>query len=271
MRLRNKVAVITGAGSGFGKATAERFAGEGAQLVLADINEETVKRVTEAVRACGGEASHIVVDVTRLENCQSMVQQALDQYGRMDILLNNAGIPMAPTLTEEVSNALWEKLLAVNITSVLHGCQAAIPQMKRQGSGVIINTASTAAVRPRPGLVVYAASKGTVVAFTKGLALELAPSKIRVNAISPVAGDTPMLTGFMEPGTDSEEGRRRFTASIPAGSVDPAPGRGQCSTLSSQRRGGSRDGYQPRGRWRPRPLGARISRSASSTSGEVHN
>ena len=128
MRLRNKVAVITGAGSGFGKATAERFAGEGAQLVLADINEETVKRVTEAVRACGGEASHIVVDVTRLENCQSMVQQALDQF-----LLNNAGIPMAPTLTEEVSNALWEKLLAVNITSVLHGCQAAIPQMKRQG------------------------------------------------------------------------------------------------------------------------------------------
>ena len=217
MRLRNKVAIITGAGSGFGKATAERFAGEGALLVLADINEETVKRVTEAVRVNGQKASHIVADVTRLEDCRSMVKQALDQYGHLDILLNNAGIPMAPTLTEEIPNALWEKLLAVNITGVLHGCQAAIPQMKRQGSGVIINTASTAAVRPRPGLIAYAATKAAVVAFTKGLALELAPAKIRVNAISPVAGDTPMLTGFMEPGADPEEGRRRFTASIPLG------------------------------------------------------
>ena len=215
MRLKNKVAVITGAGSGFGKATAERFVQEGAQLGLADINGEAVKQVAENIRASGGKVFYTRVDVAKLKDCQQMVQQAIDHYGRIDVLFNNAGIPMPPTPTEEVSEEFWEQLLAVNISGVFHGCQAAIPQMRRQESGVIINTASTAAVRPRPGMVAYAATKGAVVVFTKGLALELAPARIRVNAISPVAADTPMLTGFMQPGTDTEQARQAFISSIP--------------------------------------------------------
>ena len=215
MRLRKKIAVITGAGSGFGKAAAERFAQEGAQLVLADINGESVGQVTEEIRANGGTASHLCVDVSSRKDCHRMVQQAVERHGRLDILFNNAGIPMASTPTEEVSDELWERLLAVNVSGVFWGCQAAIVQMKRQKGGVILNTASTGGVRPRPGLVAYAATKGAVIVFTKALALELAPAKIRVNAISPVAADTPMLPGFMKAGADFEEQRRALIASIP--------------------------------------------------------
>ncbi|WP_089718788.1 glucose 1-dehydrogenase [Candidatus Entotheonella palauensis] len=222
MRLQNKIAVITGAASGFGKATAIRFAREGARVVLVDLNESGAQAVAADIRRADGEAIAVGGDVTQLADCRRMVQEAVANYGQLDVLFNNAGVPMAPTPIEEVSDGLWEKLWSVNVTGVLHGCQAAIPQMKEQGHGVIINTASTSGVRPRPGLVAYAASKGAVITFTKGLALELAPAKIRVNAISPVAADTPMLPGFMSSDADFESARQAFIATVPLGRLTQA-------------------------------------------------
>ncbi|HEY8476114.1 MAG TPA: glucose 1-dehydrogenase [Chloroflexota bacterium] len=217
MRLANRVAVITGAASGFGKASAEVFAREGARVVAVDLNESAGQAAVEAIRAAGGEAVFVRADVSVPADAEAMVRAALERYGRLDVLFNNAGIPMSPTPTEDVSDDLWERLFAVNVRGVWLGCRYAIPVMKAQGGGVIVNTASTAGVRPRPGLVAYAATKGAVITFTRALALELAPHKIRVCAISPVAADTPMLTGFMKPGTDPEEGRKAFLATIPLG------------------------------------------------------
>ncbi len=217
MRLQDKVTVITGAASGFGLATAKCFANEGAKVVLADLNETGAQAAANEIQSAGGNAIAVGGDVAELDDCRRMVQQAVAHYGRLDVLFNNAGTPMAPTPIEEVPEVLWEKLWSVNVTGVLHGCQAAIPQMKQQGSGVIINTASTSGVRPRPGLVAYAASKGAVITLTKGLALELAPAKIRVNAISPVAADTPMLPGFMSSDANFEAARQAFIATVPLG------------------------------------------------------
>ncbi|MCL6516846.1 glucose 1-dehydrogenase [Alicyclobacillus sp.] len=216
MRLQDKVAIITGAASGIGKGTAELFAEEGAVVVVADLPTSRGEEVAAAIRERGGRAEFAAVDVTDAAQVQALVDGVASRYGRIDILYNNAGLPQAFTPIEEVTEAYFERLIAVNVKGVFLGSRAAVPYMKKQGNGVILATASTAGVRPRPGLNVYSATKGAVIAFTKALALELAPFGIRVNAINPVATDTPMLPGFIGD-QDLETGRQNFLRTIPMG------------------------------------------------------
>jgi 3-oxoacyl-[acyl-carrier protein] reductase len=222
--LKDKVVVITGAGSGIGRASALEFAREGAAgVVAADLRAAAARETAALIEAEGGRAVWVEADVSRAEGPRAAVEAALAGFGgRLDVLFNNAGLPMAFTPIEEVSEAHWDRLFEVNVKGVYHGVQAALPYMRRQGGGVILNMASTAALRPRPGLSAYCATKAAVVGLTKALALELAPHRIRVVAICPVATDTPMLPQFIgvERGADEEEGRRRFIASIPWGRLN---------------------------------------------------
>ncbi len=219
MRFKDRVAVITGAASGIGRATALAFAAEGARVVVADINEAGGLETVRAVKDRGGEAVFVRADVSREEDAEGMVRAALNTYGQLDVMFNNAGIPMVPTPAEAISAELFDRIFAVNVRGVFFGCKYAIPVMRAQGRGAIINTASTAGIRPRPGMLAYAASKGAVITLTKALALELAPYGIRVNAVAPVATDTPMLPVFF--GADNpEESRRRFLESIPLGRLN---------------------------------------------------
>jgi 3-oxoacyl-[acyl-carrier protein] reductase len=217
-RLQGLVSVITGAGSGIGRAAALAFAQEGACVVAADLNLETAGATAEAIRAGGGSAEAVQVDVTNRQEAEHMVSVAIERFGRLDVLFNNAGLPQAFTLLEDSDDALFERIMAVNVKGVFNGCRAAIPSLKAQGGGVILNTASTAGIRPRPGLAIYNASKAAVISLTKTLAVELAPHHIRVVSICPVATDTPMLPTFL--GADQAEGRQRFIATIPWGRLN---------------------------------------------------
>ena len=222
MKLQGLVAVITGAGSGIGRASALAFAEEGACVLVADLNPASADETAEQVRTAGGNADTAQVDVTNGEQVEAMVQRAVDRFGRIDVLFNNAGLPQAFTPFEESTDALFDRIMDVNVRGVFYGCRAAIPRMKAQGGGVILNTASTAGIRPRPGLAVYNASKAAVITLTKTLAVELAPHRIRVVSICPVATDTPMLPSFIgvEQGADEAEGRRRFISTIPWGRLN---------------------------------------------------
>ena len=219
MRLENKVALVTGAGSGIGRASAELFACEGARVVVADLSVEAGESTVEGIRRAGGDAIFVQADVSMAADAEKMVRAATDTYDRLDVLFNNAGIPMGFTPIEEIEDEFFDRMMAVNVRSVHLGCRYAVPVMKRQGGGVILNTASTAGIRPRPGLSAYAASKGAVIILTKALALELAPFKIRVVSINPVATDTPMLPGFFGQ-MDPREARERFIASVPMGRLN---------------------------------------------------
>ena len=216
MRLANKVAIITGAGSGMGRASACLFAKEGAKVSVVDINVAGGQQTVELIKRSGGVAQFINADVAKASDVERMVQATVNAYARLDILFNNAGVPMSFTPIEEVSEELYDKILAVNLKGIFLGCKYATPIMKKQGGGVIINTASIAGLRARPGLNVYCASKGGAILLTKAVAIELAPYNIRVNAINPVATDTPMLPGFIGD-RDLEEGRKAFIATIPLG------------------------------------------------------
>ena len=216
MRLADKVAIITGAGSGMGRASACLFAKEGAKVSVVDINVAGGQQTVELIKRSGGVAQFINADVAKASDVERMVQATVNAYARLDILFNNAGVPMSFTPIEEVSEELYDKILAVNLKGIFLGCKYATPIMKKQGGGVIINTASIAGLRARPGLNVYCASKGGAILLTKAVAIELAPYNIRVNAINPVATDTPMLPGFIGD-RDLEEGRKAFIATIPLG------------------------------------------------------
>jgi 3-oxoacyl-[acyl-carrier protein] reductase len=216
MKLQNQVAIITGAASGMGKATAELFAAEGAAVIVADLPASAGESVAADIVQSGGQAKFIPVDVTDPNQVENLVETVVREYGQVDILYNNAGLPMKFKPIEEVSDAYYERMMAVNVKGVFLGCRAVAPHMKKRRKGVILSTASTSGVRPRPGLNVYAASKGAVIALTKSLALELAPYGIRVNCINPVATDTPMLNEFIGDG-DIEAGRAAFLKSIPLG------------------------------------------------------
>ena len=219
-RLRDLVAVITGAGSGIGRVSAVEFAREGASVVAADLRG--ADQTADEVLSAGGRAEAVSVDVTSYDQVERMVQTAVDRFGRIDVLFNNAGVPQAFTPFEESTDALYARIFDVNVKGVFYGCRAAIPRMKQQGGGVILNTASTAGIRPRPGLAVYNASKAAVINLTKTLAVELAPHRIRVVSICPVATDTPMLPSFIgvPQGADEAEGRKRFIATIPWGRLN---------------------------------------------------
>ncbi|PKP68973.1 MAG: 3-oxoacyl-ACP reductase [Alphaproteobacteria bacterium HGW-Alphaproteobacteria-4] len=210
MRLQGKTAVVTGAGSGFGAGIARRFAAEGARVMLADINLEAA----EAVAAeCDGLAQ--VVDVSNDASVAAMAAAAIAAWGQIDILVNNAGITHLPQPMEEVGEAEFDRILAVNAKSVYLTARHIVPMMKAARTGVILNVASTAGVSPRPKLSWYNASKGWMITATKAMAVELAPYGVRVNAINPVAGETPLLKSFM--GEDTPEIRAKFLATIPLG------------------------------------------------------
>ncbi|MBI4608075.1 MAG: SDR family oxidoreductase [Candidatus Rokubacteria bacterium] len=220
MKLNGKVAVVTGAGSGIGQATALLFAAEGARVACVDINEATAKRSVEQIEKAGGQGVAVSADVSTAAGNQAMVERALAQWGRLDILYANAGVPQSPIPVEELDEALFDRIMAVNVKGVFLGVKHAVPVMKRQGSGVILITASTAAIRPRQGIQAYGASKGAVIALTKALALELARHRIRVVAIAPVATDTPMLPAFMGKAAVDDKGREAMVRTIPLGRLN---------------------------------------------------
>ena len=212
MRLKDKTAIVTGAGSGFGKGIAIRFAKEGARVGVIDINAEAAREVAGQI---GNSAFAMEADVSIDGDVSRMVQEALDRWGQLDILVNNAGTTHRNQPMTEVTEEEYERIFAVNVKSVYLGARHVVPVMKKQGFGVILNVASTAGVRPRPGLVWYNTSKGAMMTATKAMAIELAGEKIRVNAINPVAGETGMLHLFM--GEDTPEKRAQFISSIPLG------------------------------------------------------
>ncbi len=212
MRLKDKTAIVTGAGSGFGKGIAMRFAKEGARVGVIDINAEAAREVASQI---GDSAFAMEADVSIDRDVSRMVQEALDRWGQLNILVNNAGTTHRNQPMTEVTDEEYERIFAVNVKSVYLGARHVVPVMKKQGFGVILNVASTAGVRPRPGLVWYNTSKGAMMTATKAMAIELAGEKIRVNAINPVAGETGMLHLFM--GEDTPEKRAKFISSIPLG------------------------------------------------------
>jgi 3-oxoacyl-[acyl-carrier protein] reductase len=211
-RLDGKTAVITGAASGFGKGMAERFAAEGANVVVADLNQLGAETIATAI---GENALAIRTDVSRRADVEAMCQAAMDRFGRIDIMVNNAGFTHRNGSLLDVDEETFDLIGAVNMKAIYHATLCVVPLMERQGSGVIINTASTAGLRPRPGLTWYNASKGWAITATKSMAVELAPKNIRVNCLCPVAGETGMLGLFM--GEDTPQKREQFKASIPLG------------------------------------------------------
>lgn len=210
MTLEGKTAIVTGAGSGFGAGIARIFAREGAQVMVADINESAASAVAEEI---GGMAQ--VVDVANGASVAAMAEAARESWGRIDVLVNNAGITHLPKPMEEVTEEEFDRVLAVNAKSVYLTAREIVPGMKAAGAGAILNIASTAGLSPRPRLNWYNASKGWMVTATKTMAVELAPHGIRVNALCPVAGETPLLASFM--GEDTPEMRAKFLSTIPLG------------------------------------------------------
>ena len=210
MRLDGKTALVTGGGSGFGAGIARKFAAEGARVLVADINADAAREVASRI---GGIAA--VVDVSDNASVAALAYEAADALGDIDILVNNAGITHLPQPMEEVSEADFDRVLAVNAKSVYLTAHHFVPAMKARRSGVILNIASTAGRSPRPNLNWYNASKGWMITATQTMAIELAPHGIRVNALNPVAGETPLLPSFI--GGDTPENRARFLSTIPLG------------------------------------------------------
>ncbi|MDT2057775.1 MAG: SDR family oxidoreductase [Planktomarina sp.] len=210
MRLKGKTAIVTGGASGFGAGIARKFAAEGAQVLVADLD---IKGAQVIATEIGGIAQ--LCNVSDWDSVLAMKNTALSALGHLDILVNNAGATHLPLALEDVTTADFEKVYNVNIKSVYLTAQAFVPHFKERGCGAILNVASTGGVSPRPRLTWYNASKGWMITATKGMAVELAPSGIRVNAINPVAGETPLLKSFM--GEDTPEIRAKFLSTIPLG------------------------------------------------------
>ena len=209
-RLDGRTAIVTGGGSGFGAGIARRLAADGARVAILDLDRDAAETIAREIDGLG-----IAADVAAGASVEAAVAQVRAVFGGVDILVNNAGIGQRPGPLEDQDEALFDRLFAVNAKSVYLTARAVVPGMKAAGRGAIVNVASTGAVRPRPGLTWYNASKGWMVAATRAMSIELAPAGIRVNAINPVAGETPLLATFM--GEDSAEGRARMVSSIPLG------------------------------------------------------
>jgi 3-oxoacyl-[acyl-carrier protein] reductase len=220
MSLQGKVALVTGGGSGIGRASAARFASDGARVAVVDVREDAAKRTVEQIERAGAEALAIRADVSRAADNQRAVELTLGRWSRLDILYANAGVPQFPTPVEEVDEGTFDRIMAVNVKGVFLGVQAVAPVMKRQRSGVILITGSTSGIRPRPGVQCYSASKGAAHVLARSLALELAPFGIRVVAIAPVATETPMLATFMGKAAVDEEGLSRYRATVPLGRLN---------------------------------------------------
>ncbi|MEP9396897.1 SDR family oxidoreductase [Mesorhizobium sp. KR2-14] len=211
-RLKGKVAIITGAASGFGEGMAKRFAEEGASVVVADLNARGAERVAGEI---GEAAIAVQTDVSQRSEFDELIGAAMERFGRIDVMVNNAGYTHRNGDMLGVEEEVFDLITAVNMKAIYHAARTVVPIMEAQGGGSIITTASTAGLRPRPGLTWYNASKGWAITATKSMAVELAPKNIRVNCLCPVAGETGMLAQFM--GEDTPEMRDRFRASIPLG------------------------------------------------------
>lgn len=210
MRLKDKRVIVTGGASGFGAGIVRKFASEGAKVLVADLNEDAANTVAQELSGFAQQ-----VDVANAASVAAMTKAAQDKMGGIDILVNNAGITHLPQPMEEVSEDEFDRVFAVNSKSVYLTAREIVPLMKAAGQGAILNIASTAGVSPRPNLSWYNASKGWMITATKSMAVELAPLGIRVNALAPVAGETPLLSSFM--GEDTPEVRSKFLSTIPLG------------------------------------------------------
>ena len=213
-QLAGKVAIITGAGSGFGTGMAEAYVREGAKVIVADINAEAGERVAKAL---GANAKAVTTDVSNGASVQAMVNACVAHFGVPDVVINNAGTTHRNQPLLQVDEQTFDRVFNVNVKSIYHMTHAVVPLMRERGKGgLIINVGSTAGIRPRPGLVWYNSSKGAVNLMSKAMAVELAPDKIRVNALCPVMGATALLEDFMGM-PDTPENRARFLSTIPLG------------------------------------------------------
>lgn len=212
MRLAGKTAVVTGGASGFGAGIVRKFVEEGSHVLIADINEQAA---SELARQIGKETQYHAVDVADNASVESLLQAATDKLGSVDILVNNAGITHLPMAMEDVSEEEFDRVFAVNSKSVYLTARHFVPYMKSRHNGAILNIASTAGVSPRPRLSWYNSSKGWMITATRSMAVELATDGIRVNALNPVAGETPLLKSFL--GEDTPEMRAKFLSTIPLG------------------------------------------------------
>ena len=211
-RLEGKRAIVTGGASGFGAGIARRFAEEGARVIVADLNGEAARVLAAEL---GDADLGVAVDVSNAAEVTALAETANRLLGGIDIVVNNAGVGHTPQPLDELSDEAFDRIAAVNMRAIYLMSKAFVPAMKAQGSGAILNIASTGGVSPRPNLTWYNASKGWVITATRAMAVELAPFQVRVNALNPVAGDTPLLKTFM--GADTPEVRAKFLASIPIG------------------------------------------------------
>jgi 3-oxoacyl-[acyl-carrier protein] reductase len=224
MQLDGKTALVTGGASGFGAGIARAFAAAGARVMVADINGDGAQKVAAEINGCA-----VQVDVSNGASVQAMADTTLAGFGHLDILVNNAGITHLPQALEDVTEEDFDRVLAVNAKSVYLTARSLVPHMKSRGKGAILNVASTAGVSPRPRLNWYNASKGWMITATKAMAVELAPNGIRVNAINPVAGETPLLKSFM--GEDTPEIRAKFLSTIPLGRFSTPEDMGAAATF----------------------------------------
>jgi 3-oxoacyl-[acyl-carrier protein] reductase len=215
MRLDGKIAIVTGAASGFGAGIARRFAAEGARVVVNDVNDAGARSVVADIVSTGGRAIACAADVSNDADVARLVQTALAEYGGLDVVVNNAGATHRNQPLLDVSEAAFDRIYQVNVKSLFLTARHAVPHFRRQRSGVFVTIASTAGVRPRPGLTWYNGSKGAAIVTSRSMAAELAPDNIRVNVINPVAGETAMLADFM--GEDTPARRAQFIATIPLG------------------------------------------------------
>jgi 3-oxoacyl-[acyl-carrier protein] reductase len=213
MRLKDKIAIVTGGGSGFGEGIAKRFAQEGCKIVVNDINVAGGERVANEI---GGQARFVKGDVSKDADWAAMLKATLEAFGGLNIVVNNAGTTHRNQPMLNVTEEQFDRIYAVNVKSIFLSAKHCVPYFRQKGGGVFINIASTAGVRPRPGLTWYNGSKGAVILTSRSMAVELAPDKIRVNTINPVAGETALLSEFMG-GQDTPEVRAKFIASIPIG------------------------------------------------------
>jgi len=233
MRLASKVAVVTGGGSGFGAGIAQTFAREGAAVMVADINLDAAERVAAAIRDSGGRAQAVLADVARGNDVAAMRDATLAAFGDVHIVVNNAGTTHRNKPILEISEDEFDRVYAVNVKSIFWAAHHFIPHFRKRGGGVFVNIASTAGIRPRPGLVWYNGSKGAVITASKAMAAELGSDNIRVNCVNPVIGATALLEQFMGM-PDTPENRAKFLATIPMGRMStPADVANACLYLAS--------------------------------------
>jgi 3-oxoacyl-[acyl-carrier protein] reductase len=216
VRLRNKAAIVTGAASGFGEGIARRFAEEGCAVIVNDVSRDAGEAVAESIRQGGGRAAFVSGDVSKHADVSGLLEAALLAFGRLDIVVNNAGTTHRNQPLLDVSEADFDRVYAVNVKSIYWTARVMVPHFRKAGSGCFVNVASTAGIRPRPGLVWYNGSKGAVITISKGMAAELGADRIRVNCVNPVIGETGMLEQFMGL-PDTPENRKTFLAGIPLG------------------------------------------------------